>query len=51
MGSTFGLFMQDEITQLLGNSEVNDEHKDIVRKLYQSTMDRLNSAAPLVKGQ
>ncbi len=50
MGSTFGLFMQDEITQLLV-SDVSDEQKDIVRKLYNSTMDRLNSAAPLVKGQ
>ena len=50
MGSTFGLFMQDEINQLL-SGEAPEEQKDIVRKLYNSTMDRLNSAAPLVKGQ
>ena len=51
MGSTFGLFMQDEINQLLSRPEISEEQKDIVRKLYNSTMDRLNSAAPLVKGQ
>ncbi len=51
MGSTFGLFMQDEINQLLSRPEISGEQKDIVRKLYNSTMDRLNSAAPLVKGQ
>lgn len=50
MGSTFGLFMQDEINQLLAG-KASEEQKDIVRKLYNSTMDRLNSAAPLVKGQ
>ena len=51
MGSTFGLFMQDEINQLLSRPEISEEQKDIVRKIYNSTMDRLNSAAPLVKGQ
>ena len=50
MGSTYGLFMQDEITKLLSQEAVSDQDKTLIRQLVASVTDRINSAAPLVKG-
>ena len=50
MGAAYGLFMQDEVTKIMQDTSISEDGQALIRQLVAKVTDRINSAAPLVKG-